>query len=224
LRHVHNSRSKDTILNNRASAVDLQHLRYAVSSADHGSFRRAAEVLLVRQSTLSRCIRQLEHSIGLTLFERSSGGVRVTPAGRDFLRTARSILEQMDSLVTSAHHTSRGEAGRLAIGFYTSLSVGNLRATLVDYQKRFSKVDVSMKESSRLRLVTLDAVALFIRFWLTSTPALPAARAKGAERYDRFVEALGRRLSSGSTILREVSIESNDAANAARVRDESGSP
>jgi DNA-binding transcriptional LysR family regulator len=151
---VHNSRSKDTILNNRASAVDLQHLRYAVSSADHGSFRRAAEVLLVRQSTLSRCIRQLEHSIGLTLFERSSGGVAPTPAGRDFLRTARSILEQMDSLVTSAHHTSRGEAGRLAIGFYTSLSVGNLRATLVDYQKRFSKVDVSMKESSRLRLVT----------------------------------------------------------------------
>ena len=56
--------------------------------------------------------------------------------------------------MTSVHHTSRGEAGRLAIGFYTSLSVGNLRATLVDYQKRFSKVDVSMKESSRLRLVT----------------------------------------------------------------------
>jgi len=53
----------------RASAVDLQHLRYAVAAADHGSFRRAAEVLLLQQSTLSRCICQLEHSLGMTVFE-----------------------------------------------------------------------------------------------------------------------------------------------------------
>jgi hypothetical protein len=68
--------------------------------------------------------------------------------------------------------------------------------------------------------VALGTIALFIRFWLTSTPALPehsspAAGAKCAERYGRFVEALGRRLSSGSTILKEVSIETNDAGSAA---------
>jgi hypothetical protein len=45
----------------------------------------------------------------------------------------------------------------------------------------------------------------------------------GAERYDRFVEALGRRLSSGSTVLREVSIESHDTGSLARTRDEVGS-
>ncbi len=151
---VDNSKSRYPHLRSPTSAVDLQHLRYAVAAADHGSFRRAAEVLNLRQSTLSRRIRQLEHSIGMVVFERSSGGVRATSAGHDFLRTARSLLEQMDSLVTSAHHIGRGEAGRLAIGFYTSLSAGNLRATLVDYQKRFFKVDVSMKESSRLHLVT----------------------------------------------------------------------
>jgi len=138
----------------RASAVDLQHLRYALAAADHGSFRRAAEALLLRQSKLSRCISQLEHSLGMTIFERSSGGVRATTAGRHFLRTARSILEQMDSLVNSTHHTGRGEAGRLSVGFYTSISAGNLRATLVDYKRRFSQIDVCLKESSRVRLVT----------------------------------------------------------------------
>jgi DNA-binding transcriptional LysR family regulator len=138
----------------RASAVDLQHLRYAVAAADHGSFRRAAEILLLQQSTLSRCIRQLEHSLGMTVFERSSGGVRATTAGRHFLRTARSIVEQMDSLVNSAHHVGRGEAGRLSVGFYTSISAGNLLATLVDFKKRFSQIDVCLKESSRVRLVT----------------------------------------------------------------------
>ena len=147
-------KSKHAFLPNRASSFDLQHLRYAVAAADHGSFRRAADALLLRQSTLSRCIRQLEHSIGLSIFERSSGGVRATTAGREFLRTTRSILEQMDSLEKSTRHAGRGEAGRLSVGFYTSLSAGNLRATLVDYETRFFQIDVCLKESSRTRLVT----------------------------------------------------------------------
>lgn len=78
----HDSKSRDTALRSRASAVDLAHLRYAVAAADHGSFRQAAEALLVRQSTLSRCIRQLEHSVRMIVFGRSSGGVEATPAGR----------------------------------------------------------------------------------------------------------------------------------------------
>jgi hypothetical protein len=44
------------------------------------------------------------------------------------------------------------------------------------------------------------------------------------ERYDGFVEALGRWLSSGSTILKEVSIESSDAGNAARVKGDADRP
>ena len=137
-----------------SSAIALQHLRYAVSAAEHGSFRRAAEALLLRQSTLSRCIRQLEETIGMTVFERSSGGVRATPAGQDFLRTARSILEQVDALMTTAQSTGRGEAGRLAVGFYTSLSAGNLRASLMDVGQRFPQIEIEVLESSRTRLVT----------------------------------------------------------------------
>jgi DNA-binding transcriptional LysR family regulator len=129
--------------------LDLKHLRYAVAAADHGSFRSAADVLLVRQSTLSRSIRQLEHTIGMVVFDRSSGGIRATECGTGFLREARSILEQIDSLASSARMSGRGEAGRLRIGFYTSLSTGNLRATIVDYAKRLPKVEIGMFESSR---------------------------------------------------------------------------
>ena len=78
--------------------------------------------------------------------------------------------------------------------------------------KRLDRIVRVLERLERNDGVTLETIALFIRFWLTSTPALPeqsspAARAKGAERYDRFVEALGRRLSSGSTVLKEVSVE-----------------
>jgi DNA-binding transcriptional LysR family regulator len=105
-----------------------------------------AEALLMRQLTLSRSIRQLEETIGVTVFERSSGGVCVTSAGLDFLRVARSILEQMDALVTSTHCKGRGEAGRRSVGFYTSLSSGTLRATLVDFRQRCPQVELGMVE------------------------------------------------------------------------------
>ena len=151
---INNKHAAATALHSRMLAIDLQHLRYAVVARDQGSLRRAAEGLSVQQSTLSRCIRQLEHSIGMTIFERSSIGVRATDAGCDFLHVARSILEQVDSLVTRAHRTGRGEAGRLTIGFYTSLAAGNLRATLVDYARRFPELELGMIEGSRARLAT----------------------------------------------------------------------
>ncbi|WP_334396037.1 LysR family transcriptional regulator [Bradyrhizobium sp. AZCC 2289] len=149
-----NSESNNTLLRSGSAKIDLQHLVYAVAAADHGSFRQAAEALLLRQSTLSRCIRQLEEAIGVIVFDRSSGGVQATQAGHSFLRSARSILEQMDALVTHAHSTGRGEAGRLAIGFYTSLSAGNLRASLIDFKHRFPQVELGMTERTRARLIT----------------------------------------------------------------------
>jgi DNA-binding transcriptional LysR family regulator len=136
------------------NAINFQHLRCAVAAADHGSFRSAAETLTVKQSTLSRCIRQLEHAIGSPVFDRYSGGVRATEFGQSFLRIARSILEQIDSIVTSAQMTGRGELGRLSIGFYTSVSAGNLRATLIEYTQRFPQIEIAMFERSRIRLTT----------------------------------------------------------------------
>jgi len=94
--------------------------------------------------------------------------------------------------------------------------------------KRLDRFGRVLERLERNDGVTLETIALFIRFWLTSTPALPeqsspAARAKGADRYDRFVEALGRRLSSGSTVLKEVSIELPGAGNAGQGKDQAGS-
>jgi DNA-binding transcriptional LysR family regulator len=127
----------------------LQHLRYAVSAAEHGSFRRAAEALSLRQSTLSSCVRQVEELIGLSCSIDSVAAFGRPWPARSFC-DARSILEQVDALAATAHKTGRGEAGRLAIGFYTSLSAGNLRATLTDVAQRF----IELVERSRERLAT----------------------------------------------------------------------
>src|SRR5258708_16872243 len=118
-------------------------------------FRRlAAELLSIRLSILRRLSREVEHRIGVTVFERSRGGVKPTPAGRSVLRMARLILEQVDVLVAIAKSNGGGEAGRLSIGFCTSISAGNLRATLTEFKNRQPRIELATVERSRTRLAT----------------------------------------------------------------------
>lgn len=137
-----------------ANNIDLHHLRSAVAAADCGSFRQAAETLGIRHSLLSRSIGQLEHFVGVVLFKRSHGGVVPTLAGRRILRMARMILEQVDMLVASGRSSGSGESGRLSIGFCTSISAGNLRASLLEFRQRAPQVDLATVERSRIRLMS----------------------------------------------------------------------
>jgi len=130
----------------RGLQVGLHQLEHAIAAADHGSFRQAAEALSIKQSTISRSVQILEHRLGAAIFERSSGGVRATAMGRQFLRMARSIVEQLDSIATVTKASGRGEAGRLVVGFCTSLTAGNLRASLLDFKTRFPQVELGTIE------------------------------------------------------------------------------
>ena len=64
--------------------MELRHLRYFVAAAEHGSFRKAASALGIRESAVSRRIRDLEDHLGASLFQRHNGGVILTLAGQRF--------------------------------------------------------------------------------------------------------------------------------------------
>lgn len=72
-------------------------MRYVLAVAQHGSFSRAAEALLVAQPALSRQIRDVEAEIGEKLFERSSTGTTLTPAGRTFVAHVRQVVTLADT-------------------------------------------------------------------------------------------------------------------------------
>ena len=139
---------------NAARAIDLQQLGFVFAACDYGSFRRAAEVLSMKHTVLSRSIGQLEYLVGTSLFERSTGGIKPTLAGRAVVRIARLILEQVDMLVDTGKSGGRGDNGRLVIGFFTSMSAGNLRATIGELKKLLPKLELATIERSRSRLTT----------------------------------------------------------------------
>jgi DNA-binding transcriptional LysR family regulator len=131
-------------------AIELKHLRSALLASDCGSFRRAAELLCVRHSALSRSIAQLEHLIGATLFERSSEGIRPTEVGRRFLHLASGILTQIDDLVDAAGAATSSEVGRIAIGLCRPLPGRGARfsATLTEFRRRFPKIELEVIQRS----------------------------------------------------------------------------
>ncbi|MET4260857.1 DNA-binding transcriptional LysR family regulator [Bradyrhizobium sp. S3.12.5] len=148
---MHNFRRRRPSLQAR-KVLELKHLRSAVAAADCGSFRQAAELLGSQQSGISRRIDQIEHHLGIAIFERHSGGVRPTSAGGCVLRLARIILEEFDALIATASSIQNGETGRLAVGFCTSLSAGDLQASLLDFKQRFPQIELATVERSRTRL------------------------------------------------------------------------
>lgn len=77
------------------------------------------------------------------------------------------------------------------------------------FTRRLDRLTRQVERLEREQTITLEALGLFIRAWLTATPPLAdsaqaAAQAKGRERYESFVEALGRRLQQGRTLAKEV--------------------
>lgn len=78
------------------------------------------------------------------------------------------------------------------------------------FARRLDRLSRQLQRLERDLGIATETLALFIRFWLTVTPPLPndaqaAAQAKGRERFEGFVETLGRRLQKGQSYLREVS-------------------
>lgn len=78
--------------------MNILHLKYAVEVAETQSISKAASNLYMGQPNLSRAIKELEESLGITIFKRTSKGISTTTDGDEFLRRARRIIAQVDEV------------------------------------------------------------------------------------------------------------------------------
>lgn len=97
--------------------MELRHLRYFTAAARAGNLHQAALKLHIVQPALSRQIQALEEELGTALFERTSHGVELTPAGRVFDEGAARILAAVEQLGARTQRAARGQVGALTIAF-----------------------------------------------------------------------------------------------------------
>ena len=129
-------------------SIELRHLRYVVTASKCGSFRRAAMSLGVEQSTISRRVRDLEDELGVSLFNRHSGGVTLTYAGRKFVRHARQALNEVAHATADIGPFGRGEDGVVKVGIFSSLASGFLAQMLRTYSNRYPEVRIDIVEGA----------------------------------------------------------------------------
>ena len=98
------------------SMPTLRQLRYFVALAQCGQYRRAADQLGLSQPSLSQQIAALETALGVRLVERGRRGIALTPAGREALRHARTVLDDVAQLTGLSSAMAAGLAGTLHLG------------------------------------------------------------------------------------------------------------
>lgn len=116
------------------------------------------------------------------------------------------LLKQISDLA-DRQKLSRSAIVEAAVASFLSPDGSDRREAA--FTRRLDRLSRQIQRLERDVGLTAETLALFIRFWLTITPPLPndaqaAAQAKGRERFDGFVEALGRRLQKGQSFLREI--------------------
>jgi DNA-binding transcriptional LysR family regulator len=125
--------------------MDLRHLRYFVAVANELHFTRAAKALHIAQPALSKQIRDLEEELGVTLLIRSGRRITLSDAGQLFYEKAKQILRATESAVVETRCVQRGEAGKIAIGFFEQTAYTLLPPILRAYRQRFPEVDVQLR-------------------------------------------------------------------------------
>jgi DNA-binding transcriptional LysR family regulator len=126
--------------------MELRHLHYFVAVAEELHFGRAAERLQMAQPPLSQQIRQLEDELGVQLFYRTKRHVQITEAGYVFLQEARQTLTQAEQAIAAARKASRGELGRLVIGFVGSATSDILPTLIRAFHERYPEVELHLRE------------------------------------------------------------------------------
>lgn len=126
--------------------MELRQLRYFVAVAEELSFSRAAVRVHISQPPLSRQVALLEREIGVQLLHRTTHEVSLTKAGEAFLAEARQLLALSAKAADVAQRASRGETGRIRVGFIGAALYSFLPRLLREYRQRYPEVEISLTQ------------------------------------------------------------------------------
>ena len=135
--------------------MNINHLKYVVEVENTGSITRAAQNLFMGQPNLSNAIKELEQSIGITIFIRTSKGVTPTPEGAEFLGYAKTILSQIDEL-ESLYKNPGGKSIDVTLGYsqisYLSFIAQKLAEEINESHPK-NKISLTLQEGDPVNII-----------------------------------------------------------------------
>lgn len=134
--------------------MDLHQLRTFVAVAREGSITRASSLLHLSQPAVSAHIKEMEDTLGVSLFERTARGMTLTPPGQRLLTKAQQTLVAHDDLVAEARRSKGELAGRLRIGAGSNSNNEAIGRLLTVLAERCPGVEVTLKHQTSREVVT----------------------------------------------------------------------
>ena len=126
------------------SPLEIRHLRSLAAIADARRLADAAERVHLTQSALSHQVRALETHYGITLFQRTSAGLRFTPAGQRLLLLAREALAAVDNAERDLLRLKGDAGGELRIALECHTCFDWLMPVMDEFRKRWPEVEVDL--------------------------------------------------------------------------------
>jgi len=122
----------------------LAKIRSFIAVAEHASFRRASEDLLLSQPALSTHIRDLEADLGVVLLSRTTRSVRLTSAGEHFLIRAKRVVSELQSVMLELKDQAALRRGRVTVACLPTVASSSLPAALATFTREHPGVQVEV--------------------------------------------------------------------------------
>ena len=126
--------------------MTLNQIRNVVAIAERGSLRSAARALGVTQPAITRSIRELEHELGVTLFERKATGMALTSLGDTFVRRASGIQHEVERIRSEMAQLKGARTGTVSVGLSTASHIALLSRVIGPFERRYPEVKLRIVE------------------------------------------------------------------------------
>ncbi|MDF2803836.1 MAG: putative transcriptional regulator [Anaerocolumna sp.] len=135
--------------------MEKHQLLYVITASKYSNFTKAANELNISQPSLSNQIIKLENELNIKLFERRSHDVILTPAGQDFVKYAKIILNDFDNLSNLMNDHSRFKKGSIRIGALSIMIPLGILKLIGEFQNLYPGIEIKLIEGGSATLLSL---------------------------------------------------------------------
>jgi DNA-binding transcriptional LysR family regulator len=133
--------------------IRAKELLTVMALAEYGSFVAAAAYLKTSQPALTRTVKRVERTLGVTLFARNTRRVEITAAGREFVAVAERILNDLQLTVRNMTEVSSEQRGRVTVTTYSAFASHTLPELVRQYRETRPSIEIRIREGRHSEIV-----------------------------------------------------------------------